>query len=527
MQHKNKFLVLAFLIGLTSLMYEVYAVKVVFLYFIENIYAVSITLSSFLAGLAFSSYYVSRQKTLGEATSIRLFLSMQIGMIIYAILVLQNHHWIPLITDIFSQYTQNEKALFTLKLIITWFFLLVPALFLGGALPLLTGLFQKTYKSRTNDASLVYFWDTLGAACGSLLVDIGFIPLLGIHQTFWLIISFNCLLFLIFWKLATVKKIIHGGLSFFIITIVVLMSLNFMSFNQKTQTVAPGPLLEKNFFQGQDILWQKNSPFGVVTVTQSNQANPPLVKSLYINYRKMCYALMPKIGSEIDLGHNTTQLMATAGNVLNIGLGCGMTAQALAQSPKVKTLTIAEINPVIVEANDTNFKEANQAILQNPKIDLRVEDGAVVIRQAPKKSFAAIVIDIEEPSIIHSSPLFTKEYYQIAQAKLKDDGVLAVWFFENPHKDTLHAQKIIFNTLKSVFPYVKAYHNPGYNGFSFYASNTPLQATKDQPDLFNFATHVQTHPSKEINTLDNRILEKYFDIANYFEIPPEITPDHY
>lgn len=527
MKNKNKFLGLAFSIGMISLMYEVYIVKVIFLYFTENIYAVSITLSSFLAGLAFSSYYVSCKKNLKEKQAVQLLLAMQIGMIVYAVLILKNHNWIPFVTDFFNQYTQNQDLLFSLRLTVTWIFLLVPALFLGGALPLLTGLFQKNYKSRTNDTSTIYFWDTLGAALGSLLVGIWLIPFFGIQQTFWIILSLNLLIYLGIWSLLNLKKSTHAGLFLFALVIFLLSVTNIIispspSVNNPSTNTS---LLNKNFFKNQTILWQQNSPFGVVSVTRFKGSQGP--NFLHINYRQMCNSQDHQASSEVDIAHNVTKLMQTPGQVLNIGLGCGMTAHSLVKSPKVHQLSVAEINPSVVSANQAYFKDYNQAVLENPKTNLLIKDGAQIIRQAPNQYFSAIVIDIEEPTIIHSSPLFTVDYFKKAKTKLSSDGIFALWFFENPQKDNLQSQKILLNSLKEVFPYVKAYRNPNYNGFSFYASQSPLKANNIDLSFFDFATHIESHPSKEINTINNRVLEQQFDVADYFEIPSEITPEHY
>jgi len=490
MQNQNKFLILAFFIGMLSLMYEIYIVKVIFLYFVENIYAVSITLSSFLAGLALSSYYVSRKKNLKQNQQINILLGMQVGMLTYAVAVLQNHDWIPSMTDFLSNKTQNQDVIFILKLFITWIFLLIPALFLGGALPLLTGLFQKDYKSRTTDTSIIYFWDTLGASLGALIVGIGFIPFLGIKHAFWIIVGLNLIIFLSTWRLTKLTKMLNVALGAFALIIGSLVSLHFYSNIKPSTPSLNQPLLNQNFFKDEKIVWQKNSSFGVVTVTSPQNLSPEL-KFLYINYRQMCNSMDRKSSSEADIADNTTQLMKNTGHVLNIGLGCGMTAKTLAQSSKVKALTIAEINPTVVEANNLHFKAYNEAVLQNPKTQLLTKDGAEVVRQASDQYFEAIVIDIEEPTIIHSSPLFTVDYFDIIKNKLKSDGVFSLWFFENPNKDTLEAQKIILNSLKTVFPYVKAYQNPNYNGFSFYASQQPFINTDINTAYFNFERHIQ------------------------------------
>jgi hypothetical protein len=46
-----------FLVGFTSLIYEIYSVRVLFMFFVENTQGATIAISSFLGGLAFSSLF--------------------------------------------------------------------------------------------------------------------------------------------------------------------------------------------------------------------------------------------------------------------------------------------------------------------------------------------------------------------------------------------------------------------------------------------------------------------------------------
>ena len=164
------------------------------------------------------------------------------------------------------------------------------------------------------------------------------------------------------------------------------------------------------------------------------------------------------------------------------------------------------------------FTKENGDVLNSSKTTLFVKDGAELIRNTQTK-YNAIVIDIEEVSVIYSSPLYTKEYFALSKNKMSSDGVLALW----AHRGGNEFEKIIYNTLKSVFNNVSVAMINGF--YTFYASNSKTI----MPDfaLANVVTSatdqqikdVLKNPIDLINTLDNPILEKYFDIRSYFNLP--------
>jgi hypothetical protein len=58
--HRYTYLGIIFCIGFVALIYQLYSVKVLFMFFLENTYAVATAISAFLAGLACSSLVFSR-----------------------------------------------------------------------------------------------------------------------------------------------------------------------------------------------------------------------------------------------------------------------------------------------------------------------------------------------------------------------------------------------------------------------------------------------------------------------------------
>jgi len=473
---------------------------------------------------------------------------MQIAVAFYGYFVLKQYNLIPQIIDFLRVNVENLGAVNLLKIITIWIYLFIPAFFIGGSFPLINGLYLESVEKGTSNTGLVYFWDTFGSILGAFLAGFFLLPQFGFRLTCVIAVIINLLIALLIvpkreWRI-------------FILIFGLLIIVNEYSFYHKN--IAPStldaPLPTTNIFQSQeksesylnnkkidtsstpnlalreypeldkifgDILFQESSPFGKITIGNNAFQNPEN-KVLFINYRDMCHSQSHL--SESEMGSIVANQIPPKSRVLNIGFGCGFTADAIAQQPNVDFLDIAEINPVVIKGARQFFKQENNNVLENIKTNLHIEDGAEFIRNT-QNQYNAIIIDIEEVSIIYSSPLYTKEYFTIANQKLKSDGVLALW----AHKGNRVFEKIIYNTLKTTFKNVNIIIIDGF--YTFYASNSTENlptSSINKPLSDSEQKQIQEvidNSVSLINTLDNKVLEKYFNTQSYFNLPTDYKED--
>src|SRR5690606_22116550 len=119
----------------------------------------------------------------------------------------------------------------------------------------------------------------------------------------------------------------------FILMIVILI----FSFYFKDKKENKG--LEKRFGK---ILFQKSSDYGVVTVGEKLN-----FKALFINHRKMCEQHTQLAAQDLSrvsnfMGKAIGDNSPTKSKVLNIGLGCGLTAANLYEHQNISDLDIVE-----------------------------------------------------------------------------------------------------------------------------------------------------------------------------------------
>jgi len=496
---KNRFyLVTIFAIGATSLIYEIYSTRVLFLFILQTNWAITIAITAFLTGLAFSSLLFSKIHR-SEKNNLTLLFYMQITVALYGFLVLSHYELIPVLTSLINNIFRNGTVSEFFKISLMWIYLFVPAFFIGGSFPLINGLYLKSKASGVSSSGTVYFWDTIGSVFGALVAGFILLPFLGFYLTCAVAALLN-LIIGFFLAQNTRMRLIPIAL------FTVVLGISFYPY------ILPGLKNQKNPLDSRfgKVIFQQNSPYGIVTVgTHADPENGRIIKGLFINYRDMCYTSSK---SELKLASDPISKLKNKSQILVIGLGCGLTANQAASDPKVAHVDIVEINPIVVKADREEFAKENNNLLENKKITLLTEDGAQYLRTT-NKTYDAIIIDIEEPTIIDSSPLYTKEYFYFAKLRLKTNGIFALW----AQNGTPDYAKVLYNTLGSEFNYVSPRVLDGF--FIFYSSDYNyifnLLDLKEKQAVKN----ILNSPVQEINTLNKPIIDNYFDLKKFFDLP--------
>ena len=114
-----------------------------------------------------------------------------------------------------------------------------------------------------------------------------------------------------------------------------------------------------------------------------------------------------------------------ADRVLVVGLASGITAGAVLAEPRVKSLTIAELEPAVIPASRM-FDAFSGAPLDDPRTELIVDDArAILQRDGPM--WDVIISEPSNPWITGVSSLFTQEYWEAGRARLQPNGVFCQW----------------------------------------------------------------------------------------------------
>lgn len=432
----------------SALIYEVVATHILFSYFIESSYSVATVLSVFLLGLAIGSliiyYIINRVKN-----KKLLFAVLQISIAIYAFLILSN------LTDIIPKIT--PLGTFAVSFVI----LLVPTIFLGAVFPLAGSIFKRDKKEIMG---LVYSSDLFGAILGSLAAGFLLIPKIGASATVIFGAGLNLLAALIMFSKK--QRIIPVCL----LVLLVVTTINIPSLT----TDNPVLTYEEEEYIKEGYQFYANSPYGLVTVKND---------CLSIGGRSQCCRCYSNDTSERMMAVYALDSLGEYGELeaLNIGLGCALTLDKCLEYNTV--VDVVEINEKVVEAN-----KVMTDVLKNPRVNLIINDGLSYLRSNSKK-YDSILIDIENPTVAHSSNLYTVEAFNAISSSLKNHGTFTLWSYSGGDRYF----DILFYSLKEAFSYVYSYSGV------FLATNQDLDQLEYIPST-----------PYEINTIDRNTLTDAF-----------------
>lgn len=178
-------LALLFVSGAAGLVFEIVWFYRCSLVFGSNVWAASITLSSFMGGLAIGNGVVGRyghrirRPLLAYAAAEFVVACAGVGLV-YA---LSNPAWFfPLSTSVIGHFWQINL----LRLVTTFTALLVPATAMGATLPLLVGEMSRRHRGFGVVLGRAYGWNTLGAVCGAIGAEVALIRWLGVTGSAWI-----------------------------------------------------------------------------------------------------------------------------------------------------------------------------------------------------------------------------------------------------------------------------------------------------------------------------------------------------
>jgi len=477
---EKKFIIMiALMLSATAgLIYEITTTNLLFFYFIESSYSMATVISVFLLGLGIGSFGIYKYKKKIKNKR-KLFGILQVLIGIYAIITLIN-------LDKFLLPLSTHGLFFSSFLI-----LLIPTICLGAIFPLAGHIISKN----KNEVGLIYSVDLIGAVIGSLIAGFYLIPLLGNKGTIL------CAVILNFGSATLVfknKKRKFLGILGILLTLLFLISTQIditthnspeeitasvIAENHQEKSYPPGGIILPEGLPEEFAIFEKPSAYGEIRASK---------KTLFINGREQCSLdYMETTGERKVVTKSLEPLNSEDLNVLNIGLGCGLSLEEILKNVD-NQVDIVEINPVVVEAN-----KFMTDVLNNEKVNLIVQEGFDYLRKTDK-IYDSIIIDIENPNVVHASNIYTKESFKILEEKLAKDGTFGLWVCpcgNNEYYD------VIYYTLLESFNYVYK-----ITGEIFVSSNTELDYPRYNPST-----------KKQVNTLDKKILSKiYFDNCKWW-----------
>jgi len=504
-------LLIAFLAGFVSLSYEIVATKVLYYFFNESTITASSVIAIFLFGIGLGSLIFGKfEKKIADKKNF-IFVS-QVLIALYASIVFPHYDLVPSLFNLLYPLFGNSVSMLLMnKLMISFIYLILPTVLMGMVFPAIIVVSIDNIEQLPQKIGVIYSLDVFGAVMGALLSGFLFIPFFGIKTLIFFSVFLNLTISLLI-SFQRNKKFIILAASFVAALFIFYLLINplnsgasiYSSRENKEKYIPKDNLLfadkkDSKYFQKVNIREKKffsHTPFGELSVFDE-VLNNEQHRHLYIETRIQCSTsgLKEKQVSEINFVHTSIDALDKENmTVLNIGLGCGFTLNEIAKSPKVQTVDVVEINPVMPKAT-RYFNEFNNHVLENSKVQLIFNDGYQYLLGTPRQ-YDLIIMDIEHPSIIYSSNLYTLEFYRLVKKALNKGGIFTQWSYR-PIPD---AQVINYNTLKEVFPVVVPKISGIFNDLYYIAGDADLPL--DEREVI-FLSKMLSCKDNRTNTLNN------------------------
>lgn len=162
-------------------------------------------------------------------------------------------------------------------------------------------------------------------------------------------------------------------------------------------------------------------------------------------------------------------------SVLVVGGATGASLREIFRHPGIERVVMVDIDGELIEVCKRYARQWHEGNFDDPRLELVIEDGRQYLERTAEV-FDSVILDLSDP--FDSSPaslLFTREFYQVVKSRLGPRGTVAVQAQGiSPEEVAVHAR--ITNTIKSVFPVVRAYP---YTLHCFHRPDAHVLASRD------------------------------------------------
>ncbi|WP_156689205.1 polyamine aminopropyltransferase [Mycobacterium sp. Marseille-P9652] len=118
-------------------------------------------------------------------------------------------------------------------------------------------------------------------------------------------------------------------------------------------------------------------------------------------------------------------LGAGARSVLVLGGGDGLAARELLRQPGIGRIVQVELDPAVIDLARTTMREANGGSLDNPRVNVVIDDAMTWLR-ASSERFDAVLVDLPDPDTPVLGRLYSTEFYALVTRALAPGGLMVV-----------------------------------------------------------------------------------------------------
>ena len=444
--------------GFAALVYENSWTRALTMVIGSSVYSFTTMLVTFLVGLALGGFLYARlfgRREVGLST----FGIIQLLVGLAALATIPLFERLPLLFLRLLYALGDSFSLFlSIQLLLCALVMLLPTVLLGMTFPLVAQLFTQDLYRVGSSVGISYAANTLGAILGAFAGGFIFIPWIGVQNSIILGVVLNLSVgwfLLVLDPRATLQRRFAVGL--LVLVAIIFIPLKIPRWDPRV--ITSGVSIYDDAFEEletdslrleqmrkDDIVYYKEGLTATISVHRG------IFDYLYFKTNGKVDGSYGDALTQLMIGYIPLFLNPAAKSVAVIGLGTGMTAKAVGAFP-IREIEILEIEPAMAEAA-RYFDDFNENILDDPRVRLVFADGRNYILATPKL-YDVITSEPSNPWIAGVANLYTREFYEVAKSKLRENGIFAQWFHN--YSMSLDDFRMVFRTFGEVFPHVSVW----------------------------------------------------------------------
>ncbi len=484
------------LAGLAALVEEVAWTRVLALMLGASVYAFSLMLLAFLAGIALGGAIggplADRVHRRDGVRGVLLALaSAQVGVALSSLLLMHLYQELPFAYVWLFELFRAElrpSALNLVGLAVAGLVMLPPAVLMGVSFPLSVRAAVGDDEAVGRSVGLVYAWNTAGGVVGAAVAGFVLLPWLKVTGTVQLAAAVHGLAAVAAWValgstraavLWSRRGRVLAALGVAALSVGVLWppQWNPLLMTAGMHTYAADvdrptrDAVEKFAIGRFELLFYEEGWSSVVTVAE----NPSSGNRWLANNGKIDASTHLDMPTQLLVSLlSLPYVQQTPKDVCVIGLASGITAGAMSLADDIERLDVVEIEPAIVRAA-AYFERWNFGVLHDPRVNLLFDDGRNHLLRTPPATYDIIVSEPSNPWLTGVSNLFTEDFFRMGRERVKPGGVWAQWLqLYSMDDDDVRS---LIGTFASVWPHVLVFAAAEDADIVLIGANHPIAPT--------------------------------------------------
>jgi len=404
------------LAGFCALALEVLWTRVLAFVLGTSVYAFACMLTCFLFGIALGSFLCSR---LFLAKIRKPIFTLGVVEFLVALAVLASVPLLGILWHIdYVLLTKMVGGLSFWKEVAGHFLdasviLMVPTVLMGAVFPIAVKICATSWKAVGKRVGQVYASNTVGCVIGSFAAGFVMVPLLGLRDSFLLVVGIQFLLAVMVIFISEKHHVAFG-----VSAIVVSLAVFTFGVLSIPRDVFVRSMI--TYHHPSKIVYIKDDVTGTVTVHDLPDGDRAIaVDGVGVAGVDLMLRTTQKLQGYVPLFvHNNPR------KVLQIGFGSGETS-GVGLMFGVDEYNIVEICPGVFEAGRF-FEKINKGSYKDPRLRKIIMDGKNFVKLTDEK-FDIIMNDSTYPGTTGSSALYTYDHFKQCREHLRPGGVLSCW----------------------------------------------------------------------------------------------------